>query len=75
MRSAPRPILRNMPFAVVVPIAVTPRVAFAVMCGGTRGPVRIVILLMLLGQLGARAGIGFGSFTFFGGAGDLDSNG
>src|SRR3990172_3932112 len=47
--SLPWLILRNVPFAVVIPLSVTPSVAFAVVFDGTRRPMRISILPLHLG--------------------------
>jgi hypothetical protein len=50
--SAARPVLGEVPLAVVVALGVAPGVALAIRFEGSRGPVRIVILLLKLGHSG-----------------------
>jgi len=43
-------ILRNVPFAVVIPLGMTPRMARAVLLDGPRRPVRLGISPLHVGQ-------------------------
>lgn len=47
---SPAAVLRDVALAVVVEPGVAPRMALAVLLNGPHGPVRIVILLLKLGQ-------------------------